>query len=62
MMHPEITRELARARQQEAVERRNHAAAWLGREQADDPAPRERRRSGAFLALRLMARLQPRGH
>jgi hypothetical protein len=61
-MHPEITRELSRALQQESLERNSRAAAELRRERAAAPVPRERRRHGAFSALRLMARLQPRGH
>ena len=61
-MHPEISRELSRARQQESLERYCRQAAELRRERAAEPALRKRRRHGAFSALRLMARLQPRGH
>lgn len=61
-MHPEITRELARARQEESLRRHNRAAEDLRRERAADAAPREPRRRSAFSALRLAARLQPRGH
>lgn len=61
-MHPEITRELARARQEESLRRHNRAAEDLRRERAADAAPREPRRRSAFSALRLVARLQPRGH
>ena len=43
MMHPEISRELSRAQQQERLRDANPAARVL-REMADDRRPRERRR------------------
>jgi hypothetical protein len=60
MMHPEISRELSRAQQQERLRREANPAARIVREKDGDRAPRENHRHGPFSALRLMARLQPR--
>ncbi len=60
MMHPEISRELSRAQQQETLRRVATPAARVVRETADDGAPHKDRRHGPFSALRLVARLQPR--
>jgi hypothetical protein len=69
-MHPEINRELSRVQHQEALRRQARSqaamvsdeAAMVSAEAAVERASRPARRRAALSPLRLMARLQPRGH
>ncbi len=60
-MNPQMARELLRARQQDWS--RSYAAphAASKRDRGAEPAPRARRRHGAFSTLLAAARLAPRG-
>jgi hypothetical protein len=61
VMHPEMARELLRARQQDWSRRQagRPAPDWPGA--GAEKRPGKRRRRGAFSALRAAAGLQPRG-
>jgi len=63
MMHPELSRELSRVQQRESLQRHARRESTLvSTETSGDRTPRQRRRRAALSPLRLVARLQPRGH
>jgi hypothetical protein len=61
MMHPDITRELLRAQQQDTLERITRETAWRPQNPQRGPARQRHRRRRAYATLRTVAGLEPRG-